>query len=251
MTASRIPVSFLVTMGDRDITDYVESCYIKQGTDILFREFTITFRAWHNIQSDETWNIWASYDPAAPKAELLIRNGIVPPDRQPNFVLAQGQAPLVTLNGYDYVWLAQRRCPRQTLVFAHTIGGVNRVVSDYDKPLGKYRAITGRSTLNQMLEYLGALAGINVKCKLPVRAISPMVIEPTMSYWRAMMELARPWAPYIYYMNNDNTLVFEDPASAQSTVSGPVLNLHKDMIKRTQGIPSYTKTINRVIVEVI
>ena len=65
------------------------------------------------------------------------------------------------------------------------------------------------------------------------------------------MELARPWAPYIYYMNNDNTVAFEDPVSAQSTISGPVANLHADTVKKTDGIHAYTKSINRVIVEVV
>ena len=250
MTATRVPVSFLVTMGDRDISDFVETCYVKQATDILFREFTITFRAWHNIQPEEKWNIWASYDPATPKAELLIRNGIIPPDRQPSFSYSQGNAPLVTVTGYDYIWLAQRRCPRQTLVFADKIGGVNRAIAEYKDPIGSYRAITGRSTLSRMLSYLGGLAGVRVNCKLPKRSISPMVMSPDVSYWRAMMELARPWAPYIYYQNNDNTVIFEDQISSQ-TSSGSVMNLSADMIQSMQGIPSITKTINRVIVKVI
>jgi len=242
-------MSLLVTMGDSDVTKYVKSCYVKQGTNILFRQFTILFEAWNNIQPDEVWNIWASYDPTDPKAELLIRNGVIPPDQQPEFTIAAGESPRIRVTGYDYVWLAQRRFPRQTLVLADTMGAANRAVADYDDIIGAYRVVTRRSSLRKALRYLGNQAGIRVDCRLPRRALSPIIINPTMSYWRAMLELARPWAPYIYYEATRNTVVFEDPLTAQVT-TGSNLELHADTIKSMSGVHSITKNINRVIIEV-
>jgi len=251
MSSELVPFQLLIHMGDRDITPYVERAHIFHQRDTLFREFTLEFRAWHNFQIDEHFDIWGSYDSAEPKAELLIRNGIIPPDRQPEFTLQAGEAPKYVVKGYDYVWLMQRRCPRQTLVYADTRGGARRAVEEYNGPIGAYRVITGRSSLRRVLYHLGGLGGVNVEVQLPRRALNPVVIPPTRSYWRAMLEIARPWAPYIYYAHSTNTLFFVDAHTANTGITSSVVELTDEMVLSAQGLKSRRKTVNRVVLEIV
>ena len=250
MSASRVPVNITVKMGGRDVTEYVESVQVIQPANALCREFQLTFRAWTNIQPAERWDIWASYDEGAADAELLIRQGVVPPDRQLEVVVEEGAAPLLTVKGYDSVWLAQRRTPLQTIVLAGSAADAAQAIERYTGPIGRYRLhILPGMSMSQVVGYLAQQAGFLVECRIPNRTVAPFVVPPESSYWRAISDLVAPWAPYIYYKAETNTVVISDPISAQSGV-GPKMNIPAELIQKIHGMPSYTKKIQRVLITV-
>ena len=97
-----------IYMDKRDVTPWILSVAVEQ-IDSIHRKFTLTFGGWHTFDESNRWDIFESYDPTNPRAECLIRNGVIPADRQRIVRVEKNDVPKITAEGYEYVWLAKRR----------------------------------------------------------------------------------------------------------------------------------------------
>jgi len=257
---------FRVYMNTRDVTDWVTSLEIEHPRKTLYRQWTFHFAGWSAIEENATWDLFGSYTPGTdPRAEILSRAGILPPDRErARLVVARGEMPRLTIRGYDYVWSAQRKRPRETIVvvpssayIVEEIDGrpvlrensVAGALNRHEGPVGKYRVWTHVSTIATALRRLGNAAGVRVQCRLPSAPMIPYVIPPDKSFWEAILDLAAPWKPKFYYRDSTRTLVIVDPLHSHYAMGGP-LTVPGDAVKRITGAPIYEKRTRRILIRI-
>lgn len=242
-----------VYMNERDITHWVAGLDIFQPRSTIYRQFDVTLAGWHFLEYYQTgarWDIYASHDADDPRAESLIRAGVVPPDRE-RAMLVQSQAvPTVTLRGYDNIWIAQRRRPSDTLVVVPGAGfgdgSVEAALERYDGPVGRYTVWNYTATIRRAVERLGNEAGVRIDYRLPDLDLLPFVVPPTRSYWEAIVELVRFWQPEIYYRRAYNRLLLLDPEAPRYGV-GRTLKIGPENLARVDALPVVRNRIRRVI----
>lgn len=248
--AERVPYLITVLMNGRDVTKWVTAWSFSSSSGDVATQWSVTFAGWHNVEVGARWDIYESYNAAEPRAQLRIRGGRVPPDRQPTTKQA-ADGVTMTVNGYDAVHFAGVRRPRQTLVMVAEHGEAAAAISKYGKPIGKTQIVTFYSNfrVKQVVEHLGSLAGFNVEYRLENWPCAPFVVPPERSYWSEMLSLVEPYAPEMYYRPEVNTVVIAHPADAQSS-SGFVTDLSSapDVIASVSGLPSRRRRVNRVLV---
>jgi hypothetical protein len=251
-------LDYTVYMDRRDVTPWVQSLEIRQPAGEIYREFRITFAGWsavENYQSGVVWDIYSSMDAANPRGEIEIRAGIVPPDRERQVMIRPGEMPEISIDGFDHVWLAQRRRPSDTIVIVPGSGygegpdGVQYALSRYDGPLGRYVVWQYVSTIHRAIQRLCSEAGMNVDCRFPNQPIVPFVVDPTYSYWEAVKELFAPWGAEAYYRRTTNTVILVDPEAPRYLV-GNTLELATKHIVSAEALPIRTRRIRRVIVRI-
>ncbi len=257
---------FRVYMNTRDVTNWVTNVEIEHPRKTLYRQWTFRFAGWSAIEENATWDLFGSYDPAGePRAEILSRAGILPPDRErARLVVARDQLPRLEIRGYDFVWTAQRKRPRETIVVVPSsayiveevdgapvlrensvAGALNR----YEGPVGKYRVWTHVSTIAAAVRRLGNAAGVRVQCRLPSAPMIPYVIPPEKSFWEAILDLAAPWKPKFYYRDSTRTLVIVDPLHSHYGIAGN-LTVPGDAVKRITGVPIVQKRTRRILIRI-
>jgi len=237
-------------MGGRDITDWTSEIHIEQGENTLYGSFRVTLRGYHNLELGVPWDIYASYDGTVPRAELLMRAGVIPPDIQPDISI-DGDVPTITVQGYEAIWLMQRKRPRQTLVFARDPNNARRAVASYTDPIGVYTTVTmgPRMTLRGVVTTLAHMAGFRCEFRIEDLPLDPFVMPPDSSYWRQISDLVESQAPYIHFDSGTNTLMITDPVAAQCGV-GSTMNLPEHLIKSLTDVPVRKRKANRVIVRI-
>ena len=168
-----------VYMDKSDVTKWVRSVEVTQ-MDSINRRFILKFNAWHSFTSTNRWDIFGSYSSSNPRQEILIRNGIVPADRPRVVTVAGGatpQMPTIVAEGYEYVWLAKRRGPRDTIIMVPSTGDtyddVRQAIEEAREEVGTYRVWTGCSTLHEAVKKLARAAGLNVSIRIPMGRKSP------------------------------------------------------------------------------
>lgn len=259
--------AFRVFMNHRDVTDWITSVELEHPRKTLYRRWTFRFAAWSAIESGAKWDLFASYQPTTnPQAEILTREGVAPPDREKDrLVVATGQLPRLEVRGYDFVWTAQRKRPRETIVLVPSSAYVVEETEDgrrvlrensvtgalerYDGPVGKYRVWTNVRSVHIAIKRLANAAGMRVKCLFPDTPMIPLVLPPESSFWESIRELSGPWVPNYYYRDAENTLVIEDGISTRYPVSGS-LTVPKDAVSRMTAAPVYLNRTRRVILKV-
>lgn len=258
--------AFRVYMNTRDVTDWITDVQIEQPRKTLYRTWTFRFAGWSAIEENATWDLFGSYDPAGePRAEILSRAGVLPPDRErARLVVARGEMPRLQIRGYDYVWTAQRKRPRETIVvvpssayIVEEIDGrpvlrensVAGALKRYEGPIGKYRVWTQVSTIAAGVRRLGNAAGVRVQCRLPSAPMIPYVIPPANSFWDSILELVAPWKPRIYYRDSTRTLIIVDPLHAHYRIGGS-LAVPGDVVTRITGAPIIRKRTRRILIRI-
>ena len=249
-------IFYTVYMDQRPVTDWIQELEIYQPEGEIYKEFSITFAGWaavEHYQAGATWDVFSSYDPDDPRSEIEIRAGVVPPDREQLVLLEAGRIPEIRVHGYDQVWLALRRRPRDTIVvvpgsgFGEGDASAAAALEAYDGPVGRYQVWSYLPTVHRVLERLAREAGFRVDLRFPDRSISPYVIPPERGYFDELRELTEPWGLKRYYHRSTNTLLLLDPTAPYYGI-GQVLELAAKNVSRMDALPLTTRRIRRVIV---
>lgn len=239
-----------VYMDRRDVTPWIRSVEFNQN-DAVSRHFRLEFNTWHEFDESNRWDIFGTYDPAEPRQELLIRSGIIPNDRKIAVNVTKGRVPKVTAEGYEQIWLAKRRGPTKTIIFAPGWSKVNeqvaQAIEDYGKEVGGYRVWNGTPTMHRCVFKLARAAGIRVSLTIPDYPIKSFVVPKENSYWQEIMRLTDPYAPHRYYVRSQNKLVIADK---QDEIMGAhnKLIIPASIVDKLNATPVITKRVRRVIV---
>jgi hypothetical protein len=236
-----------VYMDSRPVKIWWESVTWGNPTHEVYRSFSITFIGWHEFSRASRWDIYGTRDPAVPRSELLIRQGIVPPDRQP-VVSFDGKELRMTVAGYDWAWMAQRQTPTNTLVVASSTALAQRAVRESQNPVGRWRWIPA-ATLHDAVRQLGLLAGFTADLRIPNYRFSAALLDPAKSYWQHILDLTEPFAPEYFFRRTESRVLIADRAARAQAV-GTTMALSEQTIKGVEAGPSVFKYVRRVIVRV-
>lgn len=250
--SAHLEVLFTVYHDQRDLTGWVTALEVAQPARTLSREWSVTLAGYTNLVEDGTWDIFATYDPSNPRAECLVRGGVVPPDRERSVSVQRGGVPTVTVRGYDHVYLAQRRAPRDTLVLVPDREGTTSAaaaIAQYGEAVGRYRVATNIRSLHSALRLLANGAGVNVQLSVPDYPLQPLVVSPTSTYWTAMLDLLKPLAAEVWYRRAANTLVVVDPLAPRYGL-GRLLEIPGELVTGISGVPTRRRRVRRVIYQV-
>jgi len=218
-----------VYMDKRNVTPWITGIDIDQKNSI-HRQFRLTFGGWHSFTEVNRWDIYESNDVAAnPRAEIIIRNGVIPADRQRVVKVRPEDVPTIIALGYEYIWLAKRRAPSETVILVPSTRNVEQdvglaIASYRGEEIGTYRVWAGVRDLHTAIRRLMAAARIRVQIRIPNYEMASYVIDPTLSYWKAVEKLTDPFAPVRYYSRSTNTIVIADPTQTLMG-AGTILNL--------------------------
>ena len=221
--------------------------------DAVSRHFALEFNTWHEFDETNRWDIFGTYDPAEPRQEILIRQGIIPNDRKRAVNVTKGQVPKVTAEGYESVWLAKRRGPTKTIIFVpiwHRYAeDVAKAIEEFKGDVGLYRVWNGTPTMHRCVYKLARAAGVKVTITTPDYPIKAYVVDPQSSYWQEIMRLTNPFAPHRYYLRNQNRLVIADK---QDKIMGAQnkLVIPGDIVDKLSATPVITKRVRRILVKV-
>ena len=236
-----------VYMDRRDVTQWCESIAWGNAAHELYRAFSLTFKGWHSIVPGASWDIYGTRDPTKPRSEILIRNGVIPPDRQPVMSFA-GDELRMTITGYDWSWMAQRRCPSDTIVIASSRKLAGWAIDKANGPIGRWRWVP-TATLHDAIQKLGALAGFTCELRIPNFRISAQVLDPTKSYWRSILDLTECLAPVYEFRRTENRVLITDRVARLQGV-GSTMILSEAAIKGIEAGPSVFRYVRRVLIEV-
>lgn len=240
-----------VYMDKRDVTKWITGVEVEQKNSI-HRQFRLTFAGWHSFDETNRWDIFESYDPVGnPRAEILIRNGVIPADRQRVVAVKPGSVPTITALGYEYIWLAKRRAPAETVILVPSTRNVEQdvglAIANYKGgEIGAYRVWSGVRDLHTAIKRLMSAARIRVQVRIPNYELSAYVVDPSFSYWKAVEKLTDPFAPVRYYIRSTNTIVIADPTQTFMG-SGTTLNLPEEAVKVLDVQPQRLRRIRRIL----
>lgn len=242
-----------VYMDQRDVTSWVRKVTINQQ-DAVSRHFTLDFNTWEEFDETNRWDIFGSYDPAVPRQEILIRQGIIPNDRRRAVAVMKGNVPQVTAEGYEYIWLAKRRGSTKTIIFVPRWSkyseDVAKAIEEYKGgEIGLYRVWHGTPTMHRCVYKLARAAGVRVTITIPDYPIKAYVVAPDKSYWQEIMRLTDPFAPHRYYLRNQNRLVIADMQDEMMGAHNKLVIPGK-IVDKLSATPVITKRVRRVIVTV-
>lgn len=248
------PFALRVYMNQRDVTPWATSIDIEQPPACLYRQWSVTFAGWSAVESGASWDIFGSYDPeTTPRAECLIRAGVVPEDRERTVGLGSGEMVTTTVSGYDRVWLMQRRAPRDTLVLVPgrrgAGAGAAAAIEAFGQPVGRYRTVTGVDTLHHAVRELARRAGVNVHLATLNYPWQATVVDPAQSYWEAILELLRPLGAEVWYRRSGNLLVIVDPLAPRYGL-GTTINLPPQLVKSVNGWPVRQRRVRRLLTRI-
>ena len=236
-----------VYMDRRDVTLWCEAVSWGNSAHEVYRDFSLTFKGWHAITPGASWDIYGTRDATKPRSEVLIRNGAIPPDRQPVMSFA-GDELRMTVIGYDWSWMAQRRCPSDTLVVASSRKLARWAIAKAEGPVGRWRWIPS-ATLHDAVRSLGSLAGFTCELRIPNFRISAQVLDPTKSYWKSILELTECFAPEYLFRRTENRVLITDRVARLQGV-GSTMVLSEAAINRIEAGPTRFRYVRRVLVEV-
>ena len=242
--------SMTVYMDRRDVSSWVKSVEIDQD-DSMTRKFTVEFTAWHSFDPSSRWDIFGSYSATSPRDEILIRNGLLDPAQRKQVSLSRKSAPRIIAKGYEWVWLAQRRRPSKTLVFAPANGNLDAAVQiaiqNYDGPIGEYVVWYGIDSNHTLVRKLMQAVGVNVSCRFPRHSVAPFVMNPEISYYKQVLEIVEPYAVQPYYVRSTNTLVLSDQRDA-AMGAGNTMTIPDTIVDNLLARPRFRSRPTRVIV---
>jgi hypothetical protein len=242
-----VKLQVTVYMDRRDVTQWCETISWGNAVHEVYRDFSLTFKGWHSIAPGASWDIYGTRDPLVPRSEVLIRNGVIPPDRQPVVSFA-GDELRMTVTGYDWPWMAQRRCPSDTVVVASSRKLARSAIDKAEGPVGRWRWIPA-PTLHDAVRSLGSLAGFTCELRIPNFRISSQVLDPTKSYWQSILEFTECLAPEYLFRRTENRVLITDRVARLQGV-GSTMVLSEAAIKGIEAGPTRFRYVRRVLIEV-
>ncbi len=244
-----------VYMDQRDVTAWVDSVSVTQARGEVYRTFSVRLRGWHEVTPSSVFDVYATHDATNPRSTLLIRSGVIPPDRPPQIDVRGTEVLAVTVAGYDWVYLACVRLAPQTLVIAPDMESARRCVAASTQPRGKWSLLRA-TTVHEAVVQLGLVAGLAVELRIPDVAVAPQVLDPTKAIWDAIRSLVDPFAPDYYFRRaEDRVLIADRMGAAQGMGSSLVLSQQLvDQAKGITSLPAYLhgvpKYLRRVLIQV-
>ena len=239
-----------VYMDQRDVTPWVKSVEVDQD-DSMTRKFTIEFTAWHSFDENSRWDIFGSYDAANPRQEILIRAGVLDPANRKMVNLSRTTAPRITARGYEWVWLAQRKRPTETIVLAPGHGNLEAAVQiaiqNYKEPIGQYKVWYGIDSNREAVTKLMQAVGITASCRFPYHTISPFVMPPDKSYYRMAADIAGAYAALPNYIRSTNTIVFSDQRDVAMGAAND-MTIPDELVNSISARPRFRSRPTRLIV---
>jgi hypothetical protein len=255
MTSQAVDFSMTVYMNQRDITPWCRRIKVSQPEGYVEKEFEITTNAWHMFQENARYDIYASYDPANPRQECMIRQGWILPDKRRSVRVSRGEMPTITIRGKGWSSISFRRAPRETIVCIPVYGtaGYNmnyarRVLLNYDGPVGRIRIFPGCARVDQAVHRLGMNAWIGISWNLPFYPLQPVVIPAGKTYWDAILDLIEPYAPEIYFSHWSNHIVIAD--SLSRWYGRWPMNVDGGIIRHIDAVPTNHIRVRRVLVRI-
>lgn len=250
------PVNLTVTvyMDKRDITKWCRSVKWSQPDRFLERTFEITTHAWHLFDPQARYDIYASYDPTKPRDTCVIRQGYVVTDQRQRVRLRRSAQPLTTINGRSWSSRSFRMTPKATIVSVPApvgqsdINVAQRILANYNGPIGNYVVWGSNYTLRQLVLRLARTAQFDASWQAPRIPIQPVIIPATMTYWEAILSLIDPYALEVQYSEWFNWITFIDPLSRP--FGGQQMRLPGDLFEEIEAAPVNRKRPRRVIVRV-
>ena len=247
-------VSYLTAyMGQSDVTSWVTSARYTQAARTYFDEVALTFAGgWDALDTAARWDIYGSHDVTNPRAELIIRAGIVPPDRPREAMLSRTASPTISITVVAAGWILQRISPRETLVLLPALVAGRR--PDPREALSRYAGVVGRWATVQPLDtaaaavaFVAGMAGCRVDWRLTDWRFTPYVWPPDRSAWATILEICRGAHPEYSYNAVDNVLAISPPTDEAFPV-GPVMELPVSLIRDATALPVKTKRFKRLSV---
>ena len=237
-------------MDQRDVTPWVRSVAWEQD-DSMTRRFSIEFTAWHSFDPASRWDIFESYEAANPRNEIAIRRGLLDPAQRKTVTLSRQQAPKIVASGYEWVWLAQRKRPSETIIFVPSGGEIDTkvriAIENYGQPIGQFKVWHNMDSNHDVIRKLMQAAGVNASIHFPRHTISAFVMPPAKSYFRQASDLAEPFSALPYYVRSTNTLVFSDQRDA-AMGAGNTMTIPDEIVDSIRARPKYRSRPTRVIV---
>lgn len=245
-------VDFTVYMDKRPITKFVKRLRVQQQSRCLYRSFELDLAGWSSVEVASSFDVYASHNPAVPRAEIVIAGGMQAPEQKPK-VVVDGGVPTTTVVGYDWAWFAQRlKAPGfTTVVVAKSAGDARRAVLKSATPLGRWQWLPA-ATLHAAVQGLGGLAGFSVELRMPDYPFSWVIIKPEASLWQAILDLVAPYAPEIYFRRTENRVLITDRVSRYQT-AGTKIVLAEGALQNPGGvevIPELMRYRRRVLLSV-
>jgi hypothetical protein len=254
---SQISVPFRVTvyMNQRDITDWCRRVTWSQPSRYMEREFEITTHAWNLFDDGAVYDIYATYDPTKPRDECVIRRGMIVPSERQMVDVRRDQQPMITIKGKDGGAIAFRKAPKETIVmipdpqhYGSNMAMAQRLLRKYNKPVGRIKVISNVTSLRRAVYHLCRGAGFRRSWEGPSYPIQPIIIEPGLSYWDAILNLIAPFALEVYYDPFSNRLHFADPISRY--YGRRPMRLSGEIVEGVRARPLHRQRVRRVLVKV-
>ena len=245
-----VPISARVLMGGRDVTRYVTALSVTQPPRQLHREWTLTLAGWTHVDPAAKWDIFVGYGGGG---EVLVRQGVIPPDWQPTITVGPHSAvPGLEISGVDWAWVAARVRRPDTIVVAPDHRQARRAIARFEdrherRPIGRVTILTA-ATMHAAVQQLGALAGFAVVPLLPDYKLQGHVCDPHDAIWDAIWRLVAPFAPVALFRRERNEVVIADRpllARAQTEIA-----IGESMITELRIEPVRDGYIRRVLVRI-
>jgi hypothetical protein len=243
-----------VYMDQRDVTSWVNRVQIS-AVDSMTRKFTIDFSSWHSFDVSSRWDIFESYDPTNPRQECTIRAGVIDPSRRKMVSVSKGSVPRVTVQGYEWAWLAQRKRPTSTIIVVPTStdpnADVKAAINNYNKsnggdPIGEYSVWHSMNSNHDVIRRLMQSAGMRSTIRIPKISVSPFVIPPKNSYFRQAKTMAEIFSAVIVYQRSTNTMQFLDPKDISMGASN-LIEIPGEIVSNFSAQPKFRSRPTRVI----
>lgn len=245
-----VPIALRVVMGGHDVTRWVTSVTWRQSPRQLHREWAVTLTGWTQVDRTMRWDIAAGYGGGH---ELVIRQGIIPPDWQPSLSIGpRDRGPTLSIRGVDWAWVAARVRRSDTIVLAPDGRQARRALRIFQerapgRPAGAVTTLRA-TTMHEAVVRLGTLAGMHVVALVPDYKIQGYVCDPERSIWESIWALVSPFAPLAYFRRERNEVVIADRAHAVGAATRMALPV--SVITAAEIAPIREPNLRRVLVRI-
>lgn len=234
----------IVYMDRRDISPWVESVDVQQQPDTVYSEWTVVLNGWHNVNLDGSYDIYSSPDGTVTPNQLLIRRGMLAPDRPPEVDTTNGK---ITLHGYDWFYFACRRTPAQTIVITASNQAPESTIRKINPgAIGATRIYTGVRRLSDAVSLLGGLAGFRTVWIGDNYDMSTAVVDPSKSYWEAIRDITGTQRPLPIVSPENSAIYFVSRLMAGYQLF-PAVSLSTVAVQNMTLGPSAYRKIRRVL----
>lgn len=236
-------------MAGRDVSQWCTGLQVTQRPRELHREWAVTLVGFTALDRAARWDIVAEYGAGGGTGEVLVRQGIVPPDWQPTIDVGPRNAPVrVEVRGVDWAWIAARVRPPGTLVIAPDARSASRALAAY-RGQGIGRTVHVRAeTMHGAVRQMGKLAGFTVAPLLPDYRLQGHVVDAASAVWDAIWALAAPFAPVAYARRERNEIVIADRVDAIG--GAEPLGLGADSIASMAIEPIRAANLRRIVLTI-